>query len=201
MKPRWREVLASVILVALVFTTSLAIPAVAHETDREQKNVSIRNSEQMTLIWHGSAKPMAAVLTDIVNWLATNFDLPAIYDHPKVQLTSSEDLIGMRYNVYFRDERRPNGPIEIEAIYSDVMKIIFLNDGWRGETPAKQSVLVHEMVHHLQNLGHLKYECPDAREKIAYEAQDRWLKLFNRDLETEFQIDMFTLFVKSACIY
>src|SRR5258707_15291269 len=44
---------------------------------------------------------------------------------------------------------------------------------------------VHGMVHHLQNLANLKFECPMAREKLAYLAQDKWLGRFGTSLEKE----------------
>ena len=87
------------------------------------------------------------------------------------------------------------------AIYIDGEQTIYLPEGWTGRTPAELSVLVHEMVHHLQNLGGLKHECPRAREKLAYAAQERWLKRFGRDLEGEFEINPFTVLVNSNCAY
>jgi hypothetical protein len=54
------------------------------------------------------------------------------------------------------------------------------------------------MVHHLQNKAHLKYERQGAREGLAYTAQTKWLNLFNRSLEPEFQIDPFTLKVSTT---
>ena len=89
---------------------------------------------------------------------------------------------------------------DVVAVYNDKSRTIFLSDAWTGTTPAELSVLVHEMVHHLQNLAGLTYECPAAREKPAYLAQDQWLKLHGLDLETEFEIDKFTLVVSSACL-
>jgi len=56
------------------------------------------------------------------------------------------------------------------------------------------------MVHHLQNVGQLKFACPEEREELAYKAQDSWLHLFGRDLESEFQMDPFTILVKSNCL-
>ena len=44
------------------------------------------------------------------------------------------------------------------------------------------AVLVHEMVHHMQNLSGIRYECQQQREKLAYAAQDKFLRLFSRDL-------------------
>jgi hypothetical protein len=67
--------------------------------------------------------------------------------------------------------------------------------------PAQLSVLVHEVVHHFQNVLKLKYECPQEREKLAYIAQDRWLGLFGHSLSDEFALDPFSLFVKTTCFY
>jgi hypothetical protein len=66
---------------------------------------------------------------------------------------------------------------------SNESKTIFLLNGWEGKTPAELSILAHEMVHHLQNVGQLKFECPEEREELAYKAQESWLHLFGHDLE------------------
>jgi hypothetical protein len=63
------------------------------------------------------------------------------------------------------------------------------------------TILVHQMVHHLQNLGKLKYECPPAREALAYAAQDKWLALSELKLVDEFELDPFMLAVGTRCIY
>lgn len=78
--------------------------------------------------------------------------------------------------------------------------IIYLIEGWTGRTPADLSVLVHEMVHHFQYKLGLKHECPQDREKLAYAAQDRWLHLFGHSLESDFELDGFSVIVKThAC--
>ena len=87
------------------------------------------------------------------------------------------------------------------AVYSDSARTIYLAENWTGGTPAELSVLVHEMVHHLQNLAGLKYECAQAREKLAYTAQERWLALFGHDLAQDFVLDGFSLLAKTKCFY
>ncbi|HVI62197.1 MAG TPA: DUF6647 family protein [Bradyrhizobium sp.] len=62
-------------------------------------------------------------------------------------------------------------------------------------------MLVHEVVHHFQNVLGLKYECPQEREKLAYIAQDRWLGLFGHSLTGDFALDPFSLFIKTTCFY
>jgi hypothetical protein len=87
------------------------------------------------------------------------------------------------------------------ALYDDATRTIYLPAGWTGETPAELSVLVHEMVHHLQNVAGLRYECAAARERPAHVAQDRWLALFGRSLVDEFALDSMTLLVRTACMH
>jgi hypothetical protein len=55
------------------------------------------------------------------------------------------------------------------------------------------------MVHHMQSQGKLKYECPQAREKLAYAAQALWLDRFGLSLESDFGVDPFTLLIRTAC--
>jgi hypothetical protein len=57
------------------------------------------------------------------------------------------------------------------------------------------------MVHHIQHLAGLKYECPQAHEKLAYMAQDRWLKLFGGSLAQDFDLDGLSLLVKTKCFF
>jgi hypothetical protein len=158
-----------------------------------------------------ATRPLHTLLTEIVTWLSANFDLPAIQDHPSVEFVSPAKLASMRNEDrgILPDRTRETGvyaPVEaahqreVVALYAGTTKTIFLSNSWTGTTPAEQSVLVHEMVHHLQNLGKLKFECPMAREKLAYMAQDQWLKRFGKDLETEFEVDMFTVLVSSSCM-
>jgi hypothetical protein len=96
-----------------------------------------------------------------------------------------------------------NGPLEggrnIVALYDDARKVIYLPQGWTA-TPAALSVLVHEMVHHIQNEAGMKFACPAEREKDAYAAQAKWLALFGLSLEQEFEIDALSLLVRTNCL-
>ena len=87
------------------------------------------------------------------------------------------------------------------AVYDDATNKVYLPEGWAGDTPAELSVLVHEMVHHLQNRGKRKFECPREREKLADEAQERWLHLFGGDLSRHFEINPFTRLAMTTRYY
>ena len=55
------------------------------------------------------------------------------------------------------------------------------------------------MAHHLQHEAGSKDACPEARERDALAVQERWLTEFATNLETEFEIDPFTLLVRTNC--
>jgi hypothetical protein len=155
---------------------------------------------------------METLLTAIILWLSANFELPANYEYPRIELASNSTmrtlyyqnfLLGNRPGIDATDNKAPDAPraTELVAVYSNASKTIYLPQGWTGKTPAELSILVHEMVHHLRNVGGLKYECPQARERLAFVAQERWLRMYGTDLEKEFSIDPFSLLVLSNCGY
>jgi hypothetical protein len=147
------------------------------------------------------------LLDEIGTWLVSQFDLPAVQERPAIVLVSNAQLLAKRlhssssqgaaYGTTYTDP----GQRRAVALYDDALKSIFLADDWMGQSAADKSILVHEMVHHIQNVAKMKYECPMAREKPAYLAQDKWLAQFGLSLEQEFEVDMFTIVVSSACVY
>ena len=88
----------------------------------------------------------------------------------------------------------------VASLYNNMTKTIYLTPQWTGRTPAELSVLVHEMVHHLQNVSGKRYACPQEREKLAYQAQEKWLSMFGRSLSSEFELDRFSLLLATVCM-
>jgi hypothetical protein len=153
---------------------------------------------------------MQALLTVIVTWLSINFGLPATYEHPRVELASPAQMAAVRHSrlaAMGRDRVAPEGERlaqreiseEVFAIYDDATRTIYLHRNWTGTTPADSSLLVHELVHHLQNVAAMKFDCAGEREKAAYRAQRAWLELFGRTLEQEFEIDPMTVLIRTNC--
>ena len=137
---------------------------------------------------------MNALLTAIVTWLSANFGLPANYDHPRVAVMTEAQVTTLRYGTDHLSDGRA-----VVAVYNNATHSVALTNSWAGRTPAELSVLVHEMVHHLQNKANLTYPCPAAREALAYAAQAKWLGQFGSDLEKEFGIDPMTLKLVTSC--
>ena len=142
-----------------------------------------------------SGAAMENLQSVIVNWLSARFDLPANHHHPRVKKLPAEQLTELRYDNSGLISHR-----DVVAVYDDTSQTIYLNQAWSGRTVADLSVLVHEMVHHLQNVGSARYACPAAREELAYHAQAQWLAAFGADLFQEFELDPITLKLTTTCL-
>jgi hypothetical protein len=153
---------------------------------------------------------MQSLLAVIATWLSINFGLPATQEFPKVEFVSPMRIAALRAGglvsagtVNVAPSGQADDPLvqSVVAVYEDRTRTIYLPEGWTPASPAEVSVLVHEMVHHLQNLAGEKFECPGAREKSAYAAQNAWLNLFGSDLEQQFEIDPMTMLVRTNCLH
>lgn len=147
---------------------------------------------------------MDTFLTVVVTWLSINFGLPAIYDHPEVRLIDQNTMVELRVSgldaedaAKFRNTMAQGH--RIIAFYGDETRTIYLPEDWSAASPGDVSVLVHEMVHHLQNVGNIPQECEEGRERPAYLAQAHWLELVGTTLEDEFELDAMTLHFLTRC--
>ena len=112
-------------------------------------------------------RPSRALLDMIASWLRANFDLPAQGEPPHIALLPPAKLVALRYSRFTvqgersLDGARPNASSSdtpgIYALYDDKRRTIYLREDWQGHSFTEVSVLVHEMVHHLQNLADMKF--------------------------------------------
>jgi hypothetical protein len=152
-----------------------------------------------------SGSSLGGLQQAIAAWLSSEFGLPPVEEMPAVSFASKRGMLALRYRNVPTD-RRAAGPQPSVDSASDIVadndsrvKTIYLPDGWSGTSPIELSMLVHEMVHHMQHLAGMRFGCPQEREEMAFAAQERWLRLFGRDLLTDFGLDPLTLLVRTKC--
>ena len=158
---------------------------------------------------HSRNPSRQALLPVIAAWLSTEFDLPTIREYPILRFVPAGQMAALRFRALLSppgrgvaaNDQTASAQGDTLALYDDATHTIYLPERWKGKAPIELSVLVHEMVHHFQNVLGLKHECPQQREKLAYIAQDRWLGLFGHNLADEFGLDPFSLLVKTTCFY
>jgi hypothetical protein len=174
------------------------LPAPARSADRTQADHSARLDAALD--------PMSVLLSQAAIWLSENFELPTASHMPQVELVAPARIAALRYGPFVPQTssagQGTTSPTagSVVAVYDDTRQVIYLPEGWTAVSPADQSVLVHELVHHMQKSAGLTYECPQQREKLAYQAQARWLERFGSSLEKEFDLDPLSLLVHSSCL-
>jgi hypothetical protein len=209
-----RTLLCAIIGIAAVYAVVDAGAA-----DRSERTASLKTTapqslripgtEQVVTLGVPKAKgqpPSEALVAALSTWLANNFDLPRTRNQPVVQLHSSTRIATFHHTGLLSDRPQdvammPPGQREVVAAYDPLANAIYLPADWTGSSAAELSVLVHELVHHLQHVGHRRHACPQESEELAYAAQEKWLGLFGRSLAADFDIDPFTLLVSVRCSY
>jgi hypothetical protein len=137
-----------------------------------------------------------ALVNVITLWLSINFGLPEAPEYPAIRYMSLREIA---MAVQFDSTRAMPGD-GIVAVYDPARRTILLRSGWDSHSVADVSALVHELVHHLENVAGTAFFCREQGEALAFEAQERWLGLFGRSLEDTFGIDAFSLAMKTTCL-
>ena len=137
---------------------------------------------------------MKELLTALILWLSVGFELPATSEHPTIRFETPDTMTSIRY------DGGKVGYANVVALYDGRSETIYLSEGWDRRDPVDVSVLVHELVHHLQQQAGLNYPCPQAREALAYEAQEQWLAMFDTTLEEEFQTNPLAIKLRTSCV-
>jgi len=83
----------------------------------------------------------------------TFFALPITKERPAIVIVTQAELVAKRLQQNFSSEGAAHvdpSQRRVVALYDDRATAIFLTDDWTGTSPADRSILVHEMVHHIQ---------------------------------------------------
>ena len=145
--------------------------------------------------WSARGLPIADLTAAVAAWVADELGAPAPAALPRIEFADAERMRRLRYGA----EGGAAPTLSVVALYDDAAGTIFLPQGWTGSTPAEMSILVHEMVHHLQNTSGRVFDCPGAREAEAFDLQERWLALAGQTLTEAFEMNRLALFVLTRC--
>jgi hypothetical protein len=145
--------------------------------------------------WSARGLPIADLTAAVAAWVADELGAPAPAALPRIEFADAERMHRLRYGA----ESGAAPTLSVVALYDDAAGTIFLPQDWTGSTPAEMSILVHEMVHHLQNTSGRVFDCPGAREAEAFDLQERWLALAGQTLTEAFEMNRLALFVLTRC--
>jgi len=146
-------------------------------------------------------------MTSVMRWISANSVLPSTTHFPDIEIIPMERIAIHRRSLAgpgFREKSfgvASNGGGDILAFYDRGTKTIYLCDHWTGDTPVEMSILVHELVHHMQSMAEIQGHIGGGGERLAYALQDRWLRVHGTDLNTAFGIDRFSVTMLTEWLY
>ena len=155
---------------------------------------------------------METLIATLIAWIVARTELgapdpPRIVFVPKHQInelyrgvTNGErEPQTMLSNI--KGARNPNDPAGVQALYIRADRTIYLQQNWRPVGLRNQSILLHELVHHVQRFNHVNASCPGSLEKRAYDLQAAWLR--EHGVADPYQLmgpDQFTVAILAMCM-
>lgn len=123
-------------------------------------------------------------------------DLPVPYDNlPAIHFAPPDAINRLVYG-----DREHDGTTVLAAYHSS-SQTIFLSDDWTGDEVVDRSILLHELIHHMQAAAGLEYSCSGLRERVAYEAQRKFLESQDVDIFEALGIDRLFYAVVTNCAF
>jgi hypothetical protein len=137
---------------------------------------------------------MNAMIITLIGWIAANSNF-AVVDPPRILLIPKHEM----GELYYRASEE-NKFFQLQAFYNFTNATIYLPDTWRPTELYDQSMLLHELVHHLQAQNNVKVPCQVAFERQAYDLQVTWLR--EQGVENPYALmgtNALAIYVISAC--
>ena len=111
---------------------------------------------------------MKEIITALLIWLGANSDFNVNMDIPVVMFLS-QDQMEQRY---FGDTENHG---ELHGFYDIEKNIIILPNTWDRRDPWDLSVLLHEMIHYVQDQNETEFNCTAEMEKDSWPLQQKYL--------------------------
>ena len=113
---------------------------------------------------------MKEILTALMIWLGANTPFNTNHDIPNILFMSQDQMEQMFYK---GTVKMPN---TLHGLYDKESDTIILPDTWDRRKAWDMGVLLHEMVHYLQDINNHEFSCTAEMERDAWPIQQQYLK-------------------------
>ena len=113
---------------------------------------------------------MKEILTALMIWLGANTPFNTNHDIPSILFVTQAQMEEMFYT---GSNKMPN---TLHGLYDKESDTIILSDQWDRRKSWDMAILLHEMVHYLQDQNNMKFRCTAEMEKDAWPIQQKYLK-------------------------
>tara|TARA_B100001093_G_scaffold354827_1_gene339369 strand:+ start:197 stop:622 length:426 start_codon:yes stop_codon:yes gene_type:complete len=111
---------------------------------------------------------MKEILIGLLLWIGANSDYNTNVPYPTIVFMDQAKMEHMYYQ-----GRKPIG--ELHGFYHTQKDIIVLPDTWDRRDSWDLSILLHELIHYVQDMNSVQYECTMQMEKDSWPLQQKYL--------------------------
>ena len=117
-----------------------------------------------------ASPPSPETLKSLADWISAKTGW-ANEELPSIRIVSREALAEL-----FHGKIDDPKPVAVEAAYAMEEHTIYLSNRWNSDSLRDTSVLLHELVHHLQITNKVEVPCREHYDLRAYDLQIEWLR-------------------------
>ncbi|HEX6319095.1 MAG TPA: DUF6647 family protein [Burkholderiales bacterium] len=139
------------------------------------------------------ARGMSGLVLTLLAWITVEMGV-GMPPSPDVVVVPEEQ---MSERAYGREWRLSD---DVPAAYDRATRTVYLRNDWNPVDLRSRARLLHELVHHVQNVNGVPYDCPASREPEAYNLALQWLEEEGAaDPYATLGIDEFSIWILSRC--
>ena len=133
---------------------------------------------------------MKEIITALMIWLGANSDFNVNMDIPTVMFLPQDKMEQQYY------KGRKHADVNLHAFYDTENDIIVLPDTWDRRKPWDLSVLLHEIIHYVQDQNHIQFNCVQEMEAKTWPLQQKYLQQVH---DVDWDYDRLWHFMVSHC--
>ena len=141
---------------------------------------------------------MDALMYALMAWASAQTGIAPADTLPSVIYAAPEEMIEMQYPD--SDGGAAASGFRVVALYHPDNAEIYLPIGFDAADPVDVSVLLHELVHHMQYEAEVSYACRGEMERVAYETQGEYLSTVGIDLLEAMEMNGLFLHLVTSCL-
>ena len=111
---------------------------------------------------------MKEILIGLLLWIGSNSHYNTNIPAPTVIFMNEQEM----NKVYYKGQE-PVG--ELHGFYNLEQDVIILKDTWDRRNPWDLSILLHELVHYVQDMNDIQFQCNMEMEKMSWPLQQKYL--------------------------
>jgi hypothetical protein len=111
---------------------------------------------------------MKSLIAAMLLWIGANTGYDVDLPHPVIKIVTQQEL----ERIYSKGAGTEN---HLHGFYDRKEDIIYLPDTWKQYDPWSQGVLLHELVHYVQDQNQAKFQCTNEMEKESWPLQKQYL--------------------------